>query len=544
MQPVFNRRRGGDSGLAVFLRRGGDDRFLRREIMRKFFVILLSFALAVAMAGAGMAAPAKILVYARGADCRGLDPAYVDDGESAKVIVNIYDNLVKYKTGSTEIEPALATSWTVSRDSKVWTFKLRKGVKFHDGTPFNAAAVKFSVERQLPPLATDDMPYASFTFEPIKKVEVVDNYTVKFTLSRPYAPFLANMAMCLAAPIVSPAAVKKYGKDFIQHPVGTGAFKFEKWDRDQQIVLVKNPNYWGKKAFVDKVVYKVTKENAVRASELITGAIDIMDGVDPNDVKKLESSKMKVIKNPGMNINYMGFLCHRKPFSDVRLRQAISMAINRETLVKYLYQGYSKVANGPLPGFIPGYDPKLSPLGYDPEKAKKLLAEAGYKDLSFNFITYSNPRPYNSVNGVKLAEAVQAELLKIGVKTTIKAYPWKEYKDVLMKGAAGDAFFYGWTGDNGDADNFLSLLDSRQIESTLNSAKYANPEVDELLDKAASTMNPQERVKLYHQLQKILVNDAPWVFISHAVDMAAVRPNVKGFSPHPTGVSWLNTVRK
>jgi peptide/nickel transport system substrate-binding protein len=512
--------------------------------MRKFFVVLFSFVMAVAIVGTGMAAPSKILVYARGADSRGLDPAYVDDGESAKVIVNIYDNLVKYKTGSTEIEPALATSWTVSADSKVWTFKLRKGVKFHDGTPFNAAAVKFSVERQLPPLATDDMPYASFTFEPVKKVEAIGPYTVRFTLSRPYAPFLANMAMCLAAPIVSPAAVKKYGKEFIQHPVGTGAFKFEKWDRDQQIVLVKNQTYWGKKALVDKVVYKVTKENAVRASELLTGAIDIMDGVDPNDVKRLESSKMKMIKNPGMNINYMGFMCHRKPFNDVRLRRAISMAINRKNLVKYLYQGYSKVANGPLPSFIPGYDPKLTPIAYNPKKAKELLAEAGYKDLSFNFITYSNPRPYNAVNGVKLAEAVQAELLKIGVKTAIKAYPWKEYKDVLMKGREGEAFFYGWIGDNGDADNFLSLLDSRQIDSTLNSAKYANPKVDELLDKAGSTMNSQTRVKMYRDLQKILINEAPWVYISHAVDMAAHRQNVKGFSLHPTGVSWLNTVRK
>jgi peptide/nickel transport system substrate-binding protein len=202
------------------------------------------------------------------------------------------------------------------------------------------------------------------------------------------------------------------------------------------------------------------------------------------------------------------------------------------------------VANGPLPNFIPGYAPQVTPLAYNPEKAKQLLAEAGCKNFSFNFITYSNPRPYNSVNGVKLAEAVQAELLKIGVKTNIKAYPWKEYKDVLMKGEEGEAFFYGWIGDNGDADNFLSLLDSRQIDSSLNSAKYANPKVDQLLDKGASTMNPAERVKIYQELQKVLNNDSPWVYLSHAVDMAAYRPNVKGFRLHPVGVSWLNTVSK
>jgi peptide/nickel transport system substrate-binding protein len=512
--------------------------------MRKVALLMMAVMLIASVAGVGLAAPQKILVYAQGADPRGLDPAYVDDGESAKIMVNIYDNLVRYKPGSTEVMPALATSWTQSKDGLVWTFKLRQGVKFHDGTPLNAAAIKFNVDRQLPPNATDDMPYASFTFEPVKKVEVVDTYTVRFTLSRPYAPFLANIAMCMAAPIVSPAAVKKYGADYIQHPVGTGPFKFEKWDKGQQIVLVRNESYWGKKAIADRVVYKFTKENSVRASELITGAVDIMDGVDPNDVKKLESSGMIVLRKPGMNINYMGFMCNRKPFNDVRVRRAISMAINRVELVKYLYQGYAQVANGPLPSFIPGYNPKLTPVGYNPTEAKKLLAEAGYKDFSFNFITYSNPRPYNSVNGVKLAEAVQAELLKIGVKTNIKVYPWTEYKDVLMKGVEGEAFFYGWIGDNGDADNFLSLLDSNQIDSSLNSAKYSNPKVDQLLKKGTTTLDPKGRVQVYQDLQKILIDEAPWVYISHATDLYAHRPNVKNFDPHPTGVSWLNGVSK
>ena len=513
--------------------------------MRKFFLLIAMLVL-VAVAITGAAAAPKILIYARGADSRGLDPAYVDDGESAKVMCNIYENLVKYKNGNTDIEPALATSWSQSKDGLTWTFNLRKGVKFHDGTPFNAAAVKFSVDRQLPPQATNDMPYASFTFDPgiIKEVKAVNDYTVQFLLKAPYAPFLANLAMSLAAPIVSPASVKKYGNDFIQHPVGTGPFVFEKWDKDQQIVLVKNKNYWGKQALVDKVVFKVTKENSVRASELMTGAIDIMDGVDVNDVKTLESKGMKMIKNAGMNINYMAFFCHKKPFSDPRVRRAISMAINRAEIVKYLYQGYAELANGPLPNFIPGYDPKLEPLPYNPEQAKKLLADAGYKDFSFTFITYSNPRPYNPATGVKLAEAVQADLLKIGVKTQIKPYPWTEYKPIAAAATEGEAMFYGWIGDNGDADNFLSLLDSAQIEGTLNSAKYKNEKVDDLLQKARSTMDPKTRVKLYQDAQKLIVEDAPWVFFSHATDLASYRPNVKGFNLHPTGIAWLVGVSK
>jgi peptide/nickel transport system substrate-binding protein len=220
------------------------------------------------------------------------DPAFGDDGESAKVICNVYEGLVRYKPDSTEVEPCLATEWKMSPDGKEWTFTLRQGVKFQDGSDFDAAAVKFSVDRQLPPQRTDAMPYASFTFGPVKEVQVVDKYTVKFVLTEPYAPFLANLAMALAAPIVSPTAVKKSGEDFNNNPVGTGPYKFVKWTKGQMIELTAWEGYWGDQPKTKKVVFKITKENSVRASELITGADDIIDGVDPNDVKKLEESKM------------------------------------------------------------------------------------------------------------------------------------------------------------------------------------------------------------------------------------------------------------
>jgi len=510
------------------------------------FLLILSLVATFALAGCGQQSGqtgGKTLVFAQGSDPRGLDPAFVDDGESANIIVNIYEGLVKYKPGSTEIEPCLATEWTSSPDGKEWTFKLRQGVKFHDGTPFNAEAVKYSIDRQLPPNRTDDMPYASFTFGPVKEVKVVDDYTVKIILNEPYAPFLANMAMCLAAPIVSKAAVEKYGADFIKNPVGTGPFKFVKWETGQQVVLEANKDYWGDKPKADKVVYKFIKENSVRASELMTGSVDIMNGVDPNDVKTLEAKGVNVIKDPGMNINYMGFYCNKAPFDNPKVRQAISMAVNRENLVKFLYQGLAELPNGPLPSFMPGYDSTLKPYAYDPEGAKKLLAEAGVKNLSFEFITYSNPRPYNPVGGEKLAAAIQADLLKIGVKTTIKAYPWKEYKEALAK-EEGNAFFYGWIGDNGDPDNFLSLLDTKEIKTTLNSAQYSNAKVDQLLVKGRQAQDPAERAKIYSELQHIVVKDAPWVFLSHSLDMAANSKKVLDYKLHPTGVSFLTNVDK
>jgi len=488
-----------------------------------------------------------ILIFAQGADPRGLDPAMVDDGESAKVIVNVYDTLVKYKADSTEIEPSLATEWSSSPDGKEWTFKLRSGVKFHDGTPFNAEAVKFSVDRQLPPQRTDAMPYASFVYGAVKEVQVVDENTVKFILTDPYAPFLANLAMAMAAPIVSPAAVKKYGADFNSNPVGTGPYKFIKWDKGQQIALERNDDYFGDKAKTPKVVFKITKENSVRASELMTGAVDIIDGVDPNDVKKLEESKMLVAKDAGMNINYMLFMSDRAPFNNAKLRQAVSYAVNKDELVKYLYKDLAEVAPSMLPTFIPGYDPSLKGIAYDPNKAKAMLAELGYteaKPLSVHMITYSNPRPYNPVGGEKLAAAVQADLAKVGIKATIQSYPWKEYKDALFKADGVNIAFYGWTGDNGDPDNFLSLLDSSQIDASLNAAKYTNKQVDALLKQGVVEQDMTKRVEIYKQMQKVVEADAPWVFISHSKTLAAYRPAVKNFNYHPTGVVFLSGVTK
>lgn len=485
----------------------------------------------------------KTLVFAQSADPRGLDPAYVDDGESAKVMCNVYEGLIAYKEDSTEIQPCLAEKWDISSDGKVYTFNLRKNVKFHDGTPFNADAVVYNIERQLPPKAKDDMPYASFTFGEVAKVEKVDDYTVKITLKEPYTPFLANLAMSLAAPMASPTALKKSGDKLMENPVGTGPFKFVKWTKSQSIELEKNNDYWGTKAKLDKVVFKFIKENSVRASELIAGSVDAIDGIDPNDINKLKESKLNLFQSKGMNINYMGFICSRAPFNDPKLREALSYAINRDELVKQLYQGYSEVANSPLPSFIPGYSKDVKPYEYNPDKAKAMLKELGKENLNIKIVTYSNARPYNPVNGQKLAESIQAYLAKVGVTATIDVFPWKEYKDKLAQGE-GDMFVYGWIGDNGDADNFLSLFDSKEIKSTLNSAKYSNTQVDELLAKGRMTPNGDERNKIYGQIQDIIAKDAPWLPISHAQSMAAYSQKVTNFKIHPTGSIFFSNVDK
>jgi peptide/nickel transport system substrate-binding protein len=316
-----------------------------------------------------------------------------------------------------------------------------------------------------------------------------------------------------------------------------------KWDKGQSITLVRNDEYWGTKALMSKLIFQFIKENNVRASKLANGEIDAMDGLDPNDVKMLQDKKMSIFQAKGMNINYMLFNCERAPFNDPKLREAICHAINVPELVTALYQGYAQVANSPLPDFMPGYDKDTQQYAYDVEKAKSMLKDLGKEGMTIKMITYPNPRPYNPVNGQKLAEAVQGYLMKVGLKVEILPYEWTEYKKRIGNGE-GDIGFYGWTGDNGDTDNFLSLLETKEIKSTLNSAKYSNAQVDELLAKGRILPNGADRNNAYIQIQKIMATDAPWLPISHSIVLAAYSPNVKGFSVHPTGSVFFAGVSK
>ncbi|MHB9143833.1 MAG: ABC transporter substrate-binding protein [Symbiobacteriia bacterium] len=494
----------------------------------------------------------KVLIYARGADSSSLDPAFVDDGESAKVMNNIFDNLVKYNKGATTVGPSLATSWDTSADGKEWTFHLRQGVKFHDGSNFTADDVVFSVQRQMPgnKYYSEDMPYASFTFDPniIDKVEKVDDYTVKFTLKTPYAPFLRNLAMGLAAPIISKAAYEKDPKGFGEHPIGTGPFKFVKWDKEQAITLEAFDQYWGGRAIVDKVVFKVTKVNSSRADELVKGDIDMMDGVDPVDVPRLKAdSNIQLLSAPGMNINYIAFRTDKGPLANAKVRQALTMAFNKDEAVKALYGDFATSANGPLPPGLTGYDPTLKPYSYDLDGAKKLLQAAGYsesKKLTFDLYAYTNPRPYNP-KADKLAVAFQADVEKTGmVKVNIVTNDWKGHKDAIQKQGKGDAYLLGWIGDNGDPDNFLTVhFDSKSFNSG-NYMHYKNPQVDALLEKAAATLNEKERGPMYSEAQRLIETDAPWIFVSWAQDFVAMRKPMSGFYQHPTGSIWLKDVWK
>jgi len=474
------------------------------------------------------------IIYAQGADPRGLDPALVDDGESGKIIVNVYEGLLKYNKDSTKVEPSLAESWDVSPDGLTYTFHLRKGVKFQDGTDFNADAVKFNIDRQLAPKVTEDMTYASFVYGSVKDVQVVDANTVKINLKEASTPFLSNLAMCLGAPIVSPKALQDNNNNVNEHPVGTGPYTFVSWTKGQNIVLKRNDNYWGTKALTQNVIFKFITDNSARVVALNNGEADIIDGIDATVVKQIEGAGNKIYDAPGMNINYMAYNTTKKPFDNVKVRTAISQAINVPEMVKSLYQGYSEPATSVMPSFMPGYDASIKQASFDQAAAKSALTAAGVTSL--HIITYTNPRPYNAANGQALAEAIQGYLKNVGVTATIDAFDWATYKQKVKAGDY-DLAFYGWIGDNGDPDNFMSLMSDK--DPTMNIARYSNDAYKALIAKGLSTPNGDARNKIYTDIEKMAAENAVWLPISHAKTLVGYRSNVTGFNYHMTGVVFL-----
>jgi peptide/nickel transport system substrate-binding protein len=487
----------------------------------------------------GASAANDTFTYAQGADPRGLDPALVDDGESSKIIVNIYEGLLKYAPDSTKVEPSLAESWTISPDGLSYTFKLKQGVKFQDGTDFNAEAVKFNIDRQIPPKVTADMSYGPFVYGSVKDVVVVDASTVTINLTAKNTAFLANLAMSLAAPIVSPKALADGNNSVMETPVGTGPYKFVKWSKGENIVLVRNDEYWGEKAKIKNVVFRIIADNSARVLALNNGEVDMIDGIDATVVDKVKEGGNQLFEAAGMNVNYMAYNTTTSMFKDVEARKAVSQAINAEELVTGLYQGYSEKATTILPTFVPGYDASVQQVGYDEAAAKAGLAKAGIKKI--HMITYSNPRPYNAATGSALAGAIQGYLQKVGVECTIDTFDWTTYKDKVKAGDY-DMAFYGWIGDNGDPDNFLNLLADK--DPSMNIARWQDPTYIGMIKKALTTANGPERDAEYAAIEKYAAERAIWLPISHAKTLAAYRPNVSGFIYHVTGNVFLSAAEK
>lgn len=497
----------------------------------------------------GETAEEKTLIFGRGGDSVSLDPIAVTDGESYKVTKNIFDTLVNFGEQDTEIHPGLATEWTAAEDGLTYNFTLEEGVKFHDDTDFNAEAVVANFERWAGGDA-DQFPYYGSMFggfgdeegHVIESVTAVGDYEVEFKLKRPQAPFLKNLAMSSFG-IASPTAIEEKGDKFGDEPVGTGPFKFVEWKRNDSITIEKFEDYYIEdEPKLDQVVFRSIPDNSARLNALLSGEIDLADGITPSDGATIEGDEnLQLFERPSMNVGYLGLTTTREPFDDPKVRQAMNYAIDKQAIVDAFFEGRGDVAKNPIPPAISGYNDDIEEYPYDPEKAKELLAEAGLPD-GFEMELYAMPvpRPYMP-DGQKVAEAIQKNLADIGVTAEIVSYEWATYLEKAANGEA-DAFLLGWTGDNGDADNFIYvLLDQDNIGSN-NYTYYENQELHDILIEAQTEVDEDVRNELYGQAQEIIHEDAPWVPLAHSTPLLAGGKNVINFKAHPTGSDKLASV--
>lgn len=517
--------------------------------MRKIALIVLMLCCCVP-ALANAAEMGGTLIWGRGGDSVILDLAQATDGESIKAGIQIFENLVKFGDNSMDVEPQLATAWTVSEDGLTWTFTLREGVKFHDGTPFNAQAVADSYNRIIDPnhpfYNYGKWKYLSLSLQPVKEIKVIDEYTVSFVAEKPYAPLINNLALWLC-PIVSPTAMEQYKDQIGLHPVGTGPFKFEKWVKDDQIILTRNDEYWGGTPKLEKIILKSIPEPSARLMALQSGTVDIADDLDPDSISLVkQDANLAVIERPSINVGYLALNTEKPALKDPRVRQALNHALDKNVLIQTIFQGLAVPAKNPFAPSIWGYNDAIVPYEYNPEKAQALLKEAGF-DLNTELELWAMPvsRAYMP-DPVKTAELIQAYLSAIGVKAKIVRYDWGTYLEKTANGEH-DMCMLGWLGGNADPDNFLYGLlsaDTAKTPGAANVSLWKNEEFTELVKKAQKVFDKAERTKFYLQAQEIFHKEAPWIPLAHSTTVRCYNTRIHDLPLRPNGLNSFQMVWK
>ena len=503
--------------------------------MRKtWFAVTLALAVGVGLASAawaqGQPQVGGTLVYAAGADPDSLDPANTDSNPG-EAIGRMMNNFLVRFDAKLRLKPDLATSWTQSKDALTWTFKLRKGVKFHDGTPFNAEAVKYNFERFLGP----EKPLKASLHTPIiKSVEVVDESTVRFNLKVPFAFFLNNLAHSATA-LVSPAAHQKWGKDLTLHPVGTGPFKFVEWVRGDHITLARNDDYFEGKPRLDQIIIKTVREDSSRVLGLEAGDYDLIVRIPPEEVGRLRrNEKLRIDADQSNRALRIGINASRKPFDDVRVRQALNYAVDKESIVKNIYQGLAAVIPTMVGPLNTGYAP-VKGYPYDPARAKKLLAEAGYP-AGLKAALWTPKGRY--LKDFELAQAVQQQLQAVGVEVSFQSFEWAAYLSLLKKPkdeAKHDLYLIGWSPSTGEArwGIFPITACSQWRPTGSNDSFYCNKDVDGLLERAVAATTLKERDDLLRKAQELLVQDPSSIYLLATKETVGVSRKIRGVINSP-----------
>ena len=503
---------------------------------------------------------AKSFVYCSEGSPSSFNPQLVTDGTSTNATTGIlYNGLVGFEPGTTKIILALASSYEISKDKLLYTFNLRKGVKFHSTkyfTPtrdFNALDVLFSIDRQR--LSTH--PYHNVSggkygyFDGmemgkiIKDVKILDPYKIQISLNSPEAPFLANMAMSfmniLSEEYATKLATANKKADIDNFPIGTSAFAFQSYAKDSVIRYTAHPLYFGPHGNIDKLIFAITPDANVRHQKLKTGECQFINEPSPADIPEMKKNpKITVMEDAGLNIGYLAINVKKKPFDNLLVRQAINYALNKKSYIDAIYMGNATIAKNPIPPTIWSYNDKVQDYEYNPEKARTLLKKAGLeKGFDTEIWTLPVSRPYNP-NGKKMGELMQADLAKVGIRVKLITFDWPTY---LKKATQGEhqMLQMGWTGDNGDPDNFLgTLLGCGAIASGSNYSMWCDQNFNKAIVEAKTTTNNKKREELYKRAQVIFKEQAPWVTIAHSRVFKAMSKNIKKYKVDPLGHDYFN----
>ena len=485
--------------------------------MKKSLILLgLSLVLILLFSTFSFSAPKDTLVIAQGVDATTLDPHMHQETPTYNVCMNIYDGLVK-RNKKEEIVPNLAISWKILNDT-TWQFKLRKGVKFHNGEEFDANAVKFSIERVINPKTHS--PQIS-DLNAIDHVDVIDKYTINVVTKKPYPILLARLCNHM---IIPPKYTKEKGADYLAlHPIGTGPYKFKKWYKDEKIELVANEDYHFGVPKIKKVIFRPIPEASSRIAELLTGGVDIITNVPPDKLAEIEKSKRaRVSSAPSVRVIFIVLDTTREsPIKNKKVRQALNYGVDVDSIIKYVLGGNAYRIATPLTPAHFGYDPSIKPYPYDPKKAKELLAEAGYPHgFKMTLITPSG----RYLMDKDVAQVIAGQLNKIGLKINVKVLEWGVYiKEILSRKVESPMFLLGWGNDTLDADGTLFPM----LRSGERLSFYSNHEFDKYLDLGRTTLDPKKRKEYYSKALHILYDDPGWLVLYQQKDLYGASKRIK-----------------